>query len=208
MAIGDVLRVSIRANLHSQETINTFYYKQNTGVGVEGEAQAANLVNAILTSNWWAPYKALHSNEWLAVFANVIKLSTFSPPLTLSPTYTVDILDQAGTQNSESLPTSIAVSVKRKTDQPGRRGRGRIFLTGFPQPWEKDSKIDTANTSFDVAMTAFLANINATLTQDTLSWQPVHYMPSATGNLWTEIRTWEYDFILRNQRRRQWGRGI
>lgn len=208
MAILDVLRVSVRANLHGQETINTFYYQQTQGTAVEGEAQAVNLANAILSAPWWTAYVALHSNEWLCTFFNIIKTSSFAPPLALSPTYIVNVEDIVGSQNSESLPSSMALTIKRKTDVPRSRGRGRIFLTGIPVPWELDSKINPANAAFNTAITNLLANINAPLTNATLVWQPVHYMPSMEANLVTPIRVWEYDVVLRNQRRRQVGVGI
>lgn len=208
MAIQDVMRVAVRGVVHGQQTINTFYYEQSAGAGVEGEAQATNLANGILAATWWGAYIDLHSNEWSATKFDIAKVARTPPAVQLSPTYEVDIVDNDGDYVGESLPTSIALVVKRKTDFGGRRGRGRIFLTGVPLDWEDDSRIDTTDVNFDAAMTALLANLNATVTNATIEWQPRHYMPSHPTVLAGPIRVWAYDPILRNQRRRQVGVGI
>lgn len=208
MAIQDVMRVAVLGVVHGQTTINTFYYEQTAGAGVEGEGQASNLANAILAATWWGAYIDLHSNEWSATKFQIAKVARTPPAVQLSPTYEVDIVDDVGDYVGGSLPTSIALVVKRKTDFGGRRGRGRIFLTGVPSDWEDDSRIDTADVNFSGAMTSLLSNLNATLTNATIEWQPRHYMPSHPTVLVGPIRVWQYDSVLRNQRRRQVGVGI
>jgi len=207
--IGDTHRVAVIASLHAQETVNTFYYTQTAGVGLADLALAATLANGILASAWWTAYLALHSDEWTAVRFEIAQVSNVGPGHgLLSPTYEIDIVDADGTEVSSSLPSSMAFVVRRRTNLPGRRGYGRIYLCGFPVTWEVDSAVNTAHVDFVAAITPFLANVNADLINGGITWSPRHYSPSLDAVRANVIRQWAYDSVLRNQRRRQIGVGI
>jgi hypothetical protein len=209
MAVGDIFRVAVNATIHGQVTINTFYWDQIAG-GVDTPFNlAGNLANAILAAPWWGFYDDLHSNEWSAILFQIAQVSASGMPIMLSPTYETNIVDNPGDFVGDSLPSSVALVIKRRTDIPGRKGFGRIFLTAVPVAWEADSRIDDTDVNFSSAMTGFLANVGANMTNGGITWRPVHYMPSLTlVSRAQPIRIWSYDSVLRNQRRRQPGVGI
>jgi len=208
MAVGDLLRVSVEATLHGQTTFNTFYYLQTAGAGVEDELQSNNLCNAILAAPWWAAYIDLHSEEWVFTKFRTVKVVQAGAIIGDTISFETDALNNAGDFVGESLPSSVALVVRRRTAIGGRRGMGRIYLCGVPAAWELDSKINTEDPNFGPAMGDFLANVNNVVTQGTLSWEPRHYMPSGPAIVHAAIRQWVFDEVLRNQRRRQWGRGM
>lgn len=209
MAVGDIFRVAVFGEIHGQQTVNTFYYDITAGGAGSPGVLATSLSNAILAADWWAAYVDLHSNEWTATKFQIAQVSNAGVPILLSPTYEINIDDEVGDYVGESLPTSVALVVKRRTDIPGRRGFGRIFLTGVPVDWEDDSRIDTVNVNFSAAMTALLANINSAIVNGANTFRPGHYMPSMILiSRFQPITLWSYDSVLRNQRRRQPGVGI
>jgi len=207
--IGDTYRVAVIASLHGQETINTFYYTQTAGSGLENLELATTLVNGILASAWWTYYLSFHSDEWTCTRMEVAHVSNTGPgSALLSPTWEIDVTDADGTTVSSSLPSSMAFVVRRRTFLPGRRGYGRVYLCGFPVAWEVDSAVNTGLAAFVTAWTGLAANINADLTNTGITWSPRHYSPSLGAVRANVIRQWSYDSVLRNQRRRQIGVGI
>jgi len=209
MAVGDIFRVAVNATLHGQTTINTFFYDIVAGGTGSPGTLATSLANAIIASAWWGYYVDLHSNEWNATLFQIAQVSNTGLPIMLSPTYEVNITDDAGDFVGDSLPSSVALVVKRRTDIPGRRGFGRIFLCGVPVAWDADSRIDTADVNFDTAMVGLLANIGSNITNAANTFRPGHYMPTLTlVSRFQPVTIWSFDSVLRNQRRRQPGVGV
>jgi hypothetical protein len=209
MAVGDKWRISIIGRVHGQRTMNSFYYSQVGGVGIAGLALGQNLLNAVLAADWWDFYLDLHSNEWSAIEATTQQYTEFENKYTpQTPLYVHDIVDAAGGYVGTALPTSVALVIRRRTELPGRAGYGRIYLTGVPQDWEEDSLIDTDDVNFSAAIVGFTANINLDLVNAGITWSPRHLSLSLPGGGSSNIiREWTYDDVLRNQRRRQIGRG-
>jgi len=209
MAIGDQWRISIIGRVHGQRTMNSFYYSQVGGAGLGGLALGLNLLNAVLASDWWDFYIDLHSNEWSAVEATTQQYLAVANKYTpQTPLYVHDVTDEVGGFVGDSLPTSVAFVVRRRTELAGRAGYGRIYLTGFPVTWEDDSLVDTADVNFSAAIVGLLANINLDLVNAGITWSPRHLGLSLPGGGSANIiREWTYDSVLRNQRRRQIGRG-
>jgi len=208
MAVGDVWRLVARAVVHGQQTINTFYYEQTAGGGIADITNATNLANAVLAADWWDGYLALHSDEWTATTFGIQRVNNNNPGGTLSPTYDIDIVDADGTTAGNALPTSMAFVIRRRTNLAGRRGYGRIYLTGFPAAWEVDSVVNTGLAAFVTAKDLFINNANTDLINAGITWAPRHYAAKNDLIKATPIRQWAYDSVLRNQRRRQIGVGI
>lgn len=208
MAVGDVWRVAVQATIHAQLTINTFYYQHTAGGAIADITTATSLVNAILGSAWWPFYLDMHSAEWVATVISPQRISDGDPTATLTPTYNIDIVDAPGTTGGGSLPSSMAFVIRRRTNLPGRRGYGRIYLTGFPLAWENDSIANLGVPAFVTAISGFIANANADLVNGANTWSPRHYAAKNTLTRATPIRQWAYDLVLRNQRRRQIGVGM
>jgi len=208
MAVGDVWRVVVRATIHGQQTINTFYYEQTVGGGIADITNATSLANAIFAADWWDGYVALHSDEWTATSMGLQRINNNDPGGTLSPTYDINTVDVSGTTAGGSLPSSVAFVIRRRTNLAGRRGYGRIYLTGFPSIWEIDSKVATASATFITAKDAFINNANIDLVNAGITWSPRHFAAKNPLVKATVIRQWAYDDVLRNQRRRQVGVGM
>lgn len=208
VALQDVFRLAVSARLHGQQTINTFYYQQTAGAGSAGFALAANLSQAVLAADWWPAYIDLHSDDWTVEKFAIQQLANTSPNGILSPTYEIDVVDVVGTQLGDSVTSSVAVVVRRRTETPGRSGMGRIYLAGFPAQWTLTSRINTDVVAYQQASDEFLANINVDLVNAGLTWSPRHFAAKQATLKATTIRSWTIDTVLRNQRRRQLGVGV
>lgn len=207
MAVLDVFRVAVIGRLHGQQVVNTFYYQQTAGSAGAGFALAANLGNAILAADWWSAYIDLHNEEWTAEKFAIQHIANLDPPGILSPTYDIDIVDVAGTEVGDSVVSSVAVVVRRKTETPGRSGMGRIYLAGFPAAWCTGSRINEVNAAYLAASGAFLASVNTDLVNAGVTWGMRHFAAKQALLKATVIRSWTIDAVLRNQRRRQLGVG-
>lgn len=195
MPIGDMWRVSCIGRLHNQAVINNWYYRRTGGAADDTMAEALSLKNG-----WMATVRTawldVHSNEYTLESLLERKIWQDPPPVPVE-----FAIGEVGSIQQNSLPTSVAVVLRKRTDYAGPRFRGRIFLAGVPISFETDSTITPAaqNDYNDLG-----AALKLGFTQGLYSWIPVH----VTGITWFEIVSVTCDVVLRSQRRRQVGRGI
>jgi len=195
MAVGDIHQVTVVQELHSQTVLNVFHYRI-TAVGV-GNADA-NLLAAFLAGPWTQMKTAL--SDELEFVKNISQRILPSPPL-------VGVDDPTASGNGDvaggSLPTSVAAVVTKRTANAGRRYRGRTFLAGVPISHEEDSKIANAFMGLYQNIASALDNI---LNQGAWLFQPV--LLHRDDNTTTDINSCIARDVLRNQRRRQVGKGV
>jgi len=196
VAVNDIYSLIVRGRVHGQATMNVFHYRVN----VDGDADDADgLVGAFRTNaeNYWLQ---CCSAEWELTGYICQKIH----PLPVLSAFTQEIGFSPGLVEGNSLPSSVAVVMTKRTGMGGRRGRGRVYMPGVPASFEDNSEItDAALQTYD----ALGARLDTPLT-------------SAIGGvyvpiLWNRVLSEALTIIqyvprttLRNQRRRQVGRGI
>lgn len=192
-AIGDNLQLNVVGQLHGQTTVNTFYY-QVTAVGV-GD------VRFRLTDAWLGTvhdaYRDCCSLEWSTI---QIEAAGIQPVL---PRVEQVINGLPGTQLGNSLPSSVATVIRRKTLTSGRKGRGRVYMPAVPEDFEDDSAITPAAI---LVYEALITALSISATTGAWAFGAVHVSRAPLTAI--GIDRWQIDPVLRNQRRRQLGRGI
>lgn len=195
MAVGDIFRVVAEQSLHGQTVLNVFHYI----VGAVGATDETTGLASKFVATVIPPLKAVQSNELSHVSVTVQKIF----PLPVRVPYRNVNGVGAGTVAQNSLPTSMAVVGTKRTSFAGRKFRGRVFFAGVPVTHEDNSVLAAANIA---AWQAVCDAVKTTLSDTGTDWNPVLFHKATnTSDLLTacEIRT-----VMRNQRRRQIGKGV
>lgn len=197
MATGDVVQARIIGTLHTQTVLNQFYYTAQSGPG--------NVVPFL------DRFRVACANPLLPLVSSEYNMTRIegqrvSPrPLTFLASVAVA---QPGTVAGVSVPSSVALTISKHTQFAGRKYRGRWYIPGLP----------AADQSFSTVLTAKMTQWQtyANLLDDLLTdadgtvWAPVlshGYIPNTEVLGFTVITSCIANQILRNQRRRQVGRG-
>lgn len=197
MAVNDVYQVTLESRMHGQAILNTFHYKEAIPEVTNPipEQELSNSFIAVVASPWLA----LLSNECSHISVLCQKIHPVPP---FVPYLNVTGAGAGGIAVS-ALPTSVALVITKRTLLAGRKYRGRTFVAGMPVTQEDDSGVAAAAILlWNVVATA----MTATLLGNEGAWAPVIFHKSdGTTNFITTCLTRP---ILRNQRRRQLGKGI
>jgi len=197
MPVGDIFRVSIMQRLHGQRLINTLHYRLKVddpaGFGPLGGVLADRIRSQILPE-----MKACQSAE--LTHEGIIVQKIWPLPPQVPKLNTVD--NGPGTPVSSSLPTSVAVVITKMTDFAGRKYRGRIYVGGVPVSHENDSVLDAA-----VLPTwgALATKLFANMTTGLYVFEPVLWHKES--HTFDVVSFASARAVLRNQRRRQVGKG-
>lgn len=195
MAVNDIYQVNMVGKVHGQTTINTFHYIETaTGAG-SAEGTLATALNSGLV----AAVKGAASNEW-AFEKLVIQQIRPLPPLLAFEDPTAA---GAGMQFAESLPSSVAVVVTKRTGLAGRANRGRCYFAGVAATHEVDSKLSTVGLGL---WTLVATEMSDNIVSGAFTFDPIVYHRAAGSG--TAILSAIARDILRNQRRRQVGKGV
>jgi len=192
---GDIIEFVFNGLLHGQRVQNVLHYRVTDDNGV-----APDLTNAILDISGALRQKMLDamSNEYtLETYGGRVISPTPSAPVEL-PIF----VNNTGGKAQNSLPSSTAIVLTKRTGLPGRSFRGRAYFCGIPVDQEIDSKVAEQNAGeweiLAAAMDDVIADGDATL-------EPVVW--SRKNQVATTITKVDVRLILRNQRRRQVGVG-
>jgi hypothetical protein len=196
MAINDICQARIVGTLHGQTTINQLCYvlrDPNTTPMDIATNVAGDIVNFLLLAT---------SVEYTCqqVDAQIID----PPPRTFVATYQVG---SAGSKAGGSAPSSVAVVLRKRTQFAGRKFRGRWYFPGIPTSDIQLSQISGGATiDWNKLGTALLQGIGAI---GQIPATPVLYAPrKGYAPQPQPLTAVVLDQVLRNQRRRQIGRGI
>lgn len=196
MAVGDLYQLTIMGRLHGQRILNVLHY----GVSVAGPT---NPIEDLVTQ-----WRADCETHWLACHSNEYTLDGYLSqkirPLPITASYEEAPLALAGSSGNNSLPTSMAVVLTKRTDLAGRSYRGRIYMAGVPITFELDSELTGA--AMNVYDTLADDLESPIVTAGGTTFIPVLFRRSA--DVAREITQVIPRSTLRNQRRRQVGRGI
>lgn len=195
MAVNDIYQLTIVQSLHGQKILNVLHYKA-TQAPSSGTYEAALIqafgVIAIPS------LKAFQSEELNHEALAVQKIWPLPPThATLDTTYS-----GPGLIPGDSLPTSVTSVITKVTAFAGRKYRGRVYVAGVPVTSENDSQLQVGDLA---VLGAFAENLDNGIGAVGASFQPVlwHRSSNTSDNLIDAVAR----PILRNQRRRQVGRG-
>lgn len=156
-------QVSIKWSLHGQECFNVINF-----INRGSQDLLANLLQPILDCAVTHLLPVL-SSECTLVGASV---KAISGTVAQEAEIALDD-DNLGAEAVDSLPSFNAVVVNLKTTQPGRSGRGKMFLLGIPETRHVGSKVDAV---FMAAAVAYIACIvSAFVNSDPLATPFFHW---------------------------------
>lgn len=194
MAINDRYRLTVIGSLHGQTIMNVLHYNVIT----LGANPDASMAPAWLTANK-AKWLACHSNEYTMESILVQKIHPAPTSLAVQTAVAAGV----GTVAQNSLPTSVAAVLTKTTLFAGPRWRGRLYLSGVPETFESDSQISILGQTAYNVLGASLASV---LVAGGNEWDPVLY--HRDDHSVVILQTIVCRPVLRNQRRRQVGRGV
>jgi len=195
MAIGDIYQVTVSGTLHGQLTNSVLHYRETVSGGADGSVQLATAIDATLAG---VSFRANASSEWRYDFT----VSQRIRPLPILLAVTVNLNAGAGQAGSNSLPSSVASVIRKRTALAGRKFRGRTYIPGVPSAVEVDSQLTAAGLT---ALQTLATQMAGTVGIGAWDFAPVIFH-RATGTS-TLITACVATAVLRNQRRRQIGKG-
>jgi hypothetical protein len=195
MAVNDIYQLTVKQRMHGQLVLNVLFYKET--VSGSGDA-AANLATAFINTIM-ATWKTMQSNE--ISHEAVITQKVFPQPPLVPHINTSSA--GPGTVSQNALPTSMAAVLTKRTQFAGPKYRGRLYIAGIPVTYENDSQLSAAG---EVAAVQLAAVLDDQISNASYVFRPVvfHRKPLFTSD---EINVVSIQRVLRNQRRRQIGRG-
>lgn len=204
-ALGDLYEIVLAGRLHNQEIRNVFHYELTaiTGAGGAPDADAAQAASAAGES-LWNLIRVNTSNE--ASCYGILAQRVLPTPRTAGHARTPATI--LGAIAGSSLPSAVAVIIKKKTQYVGKSYRGRTYFAGIPVVQELDSVITTP--AFD-AWTVVATGMNQVLTGASINGRQYGWTPkvwSKKQGVRTTITSCVVDQVLRTQRRRQVGKGV
>jgi hypothetical protein len=159
-SLTDAYRMTLVATWNNEPVLNTLYY-WITAVGT-GDEKAA------LATAWLATVKP----SWLACFsANYVLQQLLVQPV--KPVGTVEavaVTGGAGTVGGNDNVSQAAVILTRKTNIPGKGGRGRIFMGPVPLAFTGVTNPDQASL---LNYNVLIPNLMAILASGGWSFAPV-----------------------------------
>lgn len=196
MAVNDVFQVTVVGAIHAQTTLNVFHYRTSiAGTDTDILGAIANTFQTV-TSNAW---QNCTSDEFEIIGYAVQKIL----PLPISNAFT-KFVSVVGLVAGDALPSSMAAVITKRTLLGGAANRGRTYLAGVPLSFEVNSTISNAGLTLIQALGDKLDDNLVTAGNTTLEPVILHRQTNTV----TPIKSTLARVVLRNQRRRQVGRGF
>jgi len=196
----DCIRASIRQNLFGQDVVNTLWFSI-TGGGI-GEVMLTDLANQ-LGLFWNVNFAPLYTSEM-----NLVDITCTDQDSSTAPSVTVPIVDN-GQAIGPAAPGNVCFTIKFNTNQRGRSGRGRNYISGLREASITGNQLSQA--SADGWVDAYDLLRSAPLLSGLALWSVVsHYTngaPRAAGFKQLITSVGYADLNLDSQRRRLTGRG-
>jgi hypothetical protein len=197
----NTLEARLRYNIGTQLIENTLYFQGSAGV-------TTTLANTLGTNliTWW-------NTNFKASTTNLMALDqVYLTDLTFQNSFTVSVtagLPSVGTSAIEALPFNCALCISFRTNNRGRSGRGRNYVSGLTENDQAASVIAAGRVS--AAVTAYTALIGAGTFTPGLQWCVVSRfnggIPRAQALVQPITNVLAVDNVIDSQRRRLPGRG-
>jgi len=211
MALNSVFKVAIVGTYFGQEIVLTSHYRQtlaNTSVESDTDSLAVAVQEDVLPS-------LIQCCVFDMIFNRIEVRSLVPPGGVLLGTDLALTEDNVGTQDATGMPPSVAIVLRRRTAQLGRKYRGRQYLPATPLDWLQDGGVDP--TAAAAQPLTYANTLKAVVQHTGVSGSPtfapviaaldgtaITPTPGVRNTLITSV---EVDLVYRNQRRRQAGVG-
>jgi len=199
MPVNACIEVQVVGSLHGQTTRTTFHYRY---AGVAPSPDGAAAIAAFLDNHnlqVGGPMRERASEEWTHLYT--------SGQMIFPTRYraVIDGINQDGVQAGQSLPSGVAIIVRRQGLLADRPWNGRIYLPGVPVAFEDDSSIKNAErANYDALLLGMKQQLQGSVIAEV--FRPiVGPKPAPTGI--DDVETTFLDVTLRYQRRRELGVG-
>lgn len=194
MAVGDLLELKVIGNLHGQLIVNVLHYIVSIDPAIDPALSLATQFDAVAIGPW------LNAASLEYNYARVEARRLL--PLPVQDPVIVSTGAAPGSDANDSLPASVAATITKRSGIAGRANRGRVFFAGVPINAAVQSQL----------IGGYLATLQAVATEleepflgDAGAILPCIFH-RALGTI-ILITSCLARSVLRNQRRRQWGKG-
>lgn len=194
MAIGDIYLVTIKGTMASGDVLNTIHFRETaTGAGNPSQLLASGIDGRVSLS--WRP---LLSQDYTYSYTQAQKIA---PGLITMPAI-ANLGAGVGGKAVNALPACAAITVTKQTALAGRFYRGRIYMSGISEDDETGGQLNAGLvTTFETSV----SNMFAVVTTGGWAWNAVLWHKA--GGSYSDITNWRVNRPIRNQRRRQFGKG-
>lgn len=145
MAQPTVAEVMWYVDLPDSRAVNVFHYdKTGTPWAVGDAAGLATVLQAPLLLDW-VPVITIHCT----IIRCIIRILNAS----FDDEYDSGALSSAGTVSDSTFPAGTVGVLKKLTDEPGRKGQGRLFISGLAENAHTDSKFNATGATWTNLMT-------------------------------------------------------
>jgi len=190
--------------LYGQETRTRFMYKNKSG----GDLSILTEAVPGFLANHFTSFRGLISTDWNAWNVRGYAYGALPTPTPLG--FRDTPVSVGGLDAGTSHPPTVAGVLRRRVGTPGRANRGRIYVPAIPNTSTSAGRIQGGilATWSDVCVDLGLDCFDEAETTAIL--EPVLMKRNALGAVttWQVLSYWDFDPILRSQRRREIGVGI
>lgn len=188
--INDVYRISMIGAVLNEPLVNTFYYR----ISVVGTGDERDALNTAWRTLFNTTYPPLLAPDFVGVGVNIQAVK----PVGTVKAYPA--FPTAGTAATATLPTQVAVIITRKTNTPGRGGRGRLFMGAVPSGAVVG---DTLTAAAQTAFLSFASNLTAGIANSGWSFIPVLWKRKTLTSL--DLTATSLGIVVKTRRSRALG---
>lgn len=190
--------------LYGQETRTRFMYRNKSG----GDLSILTEAVPGFMANHFTTYRGLISTDWNAWNIRGYAYAPLPTPTLLG--FRDTPVSVGGGDAGTSYPPTVAAVIRRRVGTPGRANRGRIYVPGIPNTSASAGKLQGAVLTAWSAACVDLGLDCFDEAETTAILEPVLMKRNAVGTVttWQVLSYWDFDPILRSQRRREIGVGI
>jgi len=205
-----LIRFAIRATILGQAHINYLFYAVTADLlGGAAMRQAAIDLWGNLTPAW----TDFLSADWTLQNIVARRVDVYAAPSGfVTGSELAALLQPITGAQGDTCPPQDAAVFRRRTAQAGKRGRGRIFLSGIAEDDHDAGELTVAAVGRAVTLRDALADDFVGTSAATFVPYHVHWVerpvPGVTTLQGRPVDAWDFDTIIRTQRRRQLGHGL
>ncbi len=207
VSVGDVFELTIAGTMHGVQTRNVLHYMVSSYSGSPSPTYASfetAFLQSAMPTQIGTNMKAFCSAEWSLIW---MKFQKFSPIPRSAGTISTAHNGPGGVSGS-ALPSSVTAVIRKRTEFAGKRYRGRMFVPGVPISYELDSTLNPAGVGALEALASDLTEGGAATVGAYTAAMLNVLVHKGVAIAPTPVISTNVDTVLRNQRRRQPGKGI
>lgn len=194
MVQGDIAALTVTGVLHGQTVQSVLHYRKiNQGAGNE----------LALIQAWQTSVKPQYLNCCSAEYEMTQLAAQIVGPGAPEAPFVQPIGFSNGEGSANSLPSSVAACITKRSLTPGKKGRGRVYMPAVPTTFEVDSKLNDTGFQTYAALGDILKTVLAAGATN-FEFGIFH----RSNKTFSPVISCLAREVLRTQRRRQVGVGV